>query len=190
MEIQAQQKNISLDFDFKSINEQAKNAHVAVAEKVQENDNKAKAKSKRGKAKGKAKPKHIPAKNFMLAMMEAVEKDQDTMSSQQITDAKATEEAVQLEANLYTHWMGELKYITSEIWGAKGDSSTLKKYMAIYSEQSAEGQSMESQQDGAVQADQGQTTSDATNLQMKAQMIQGINSVLSTLVNLLGRITA
>ena len=36
MEVQVQQKNISLDFDFNTVNELAKNAHIALAEKVQE----------------------------------------------------------------------------------------------------------------------------------------------------------
>ncbi|NGX48360.1 MAG: hypothetical protein K1000chlam3_01751 [Chlamydiae bacterium] len=143
-------------------------------------------------------PKHIPVSNFMLDLMKAVDKDQSTLSEQQVLDAKSTEIAVQIEANLYKYWMNELSVVTKEIanykyWAkqsGRSDSGELAYLTKFYALASAHAQSMESQQDGAVQADQGQTSMDATNLQMKAQMVQGVNSILSTLVNLLGRITA
>jgi hypothetical protein len=180
--------NTNLDYDIKKHQELAKNASLLVSAKVQEKETE----------KRKDLPLHPSEINFMLAMMEAVEKDQSTMSEQEITDAKATEVAVNLEGDLYSHWMGDLKKITEEIKKYKtlakdhnqSPAEYLKYLMSKYSTLSAEGQAMESQQDGAVQADQGQTTSDSTNLQMKAQMVQGINSILSTLVNLLGRVTA
>ncbi|NGX48401.1 MAG: hypothetical protein K1000chlam3_01792, partial [Chlamydiae bacterium] len=121
-----------------------------------------------------------------------------TLSEQQVLDAKSTEIAVQIEANLYDFWMDALAKVTQEIanykyWAkqsGRSDSAELAYLTKSYATDSAHAQSMESQQDGAVQADQGQTSMDATNLQMKAQMVQGVNSILSTLVNLLGRITA
>lgn len=143
-------------------------------------------------------PAHIPVNNFMLDMMKALDKDQNTLSEQQIIDAKSTDIAVQIEAALYKYWNAVLTKCAAKIADykaqAKKDGNKPEKEITIlskeYATDSALAQSSESQQDGTVQANQGQTSSDAMNLQMKAQMAQGINSILSTLVNLLGRITA
>jgi len=125
--------------------------------------------------------------NYMLALMGAVNKDQTTLSEQQITDAKSTMIATQLESNLYNYWM---KKLTSDAGNIPKSGKDIAYYQGIYQKDSAAAQSMETQQDGAVQASQGQTSSDATNLQMKAQMVQGVTSILTALVNYLGQVTA
>ncbi len=131
---------------------------------------------------------HVPVStNYMLALMEAVNKDQTTLSEQQITDAKSTMIATQLESNLYNYWM---KKLSSDAGKIPKSGDKIAYYQGIYQKDSAAAQSMETQQDGAVQASQGQTSSDATNLQMKAQMVQGVTSILTALVNYLGQVTA
>ena len=143
-------------------------------------------------------PKHIPVGNFMLAMMLAVEKDQTTLSSQQITDAKSTEIAVKIEANIYNFWINELDILSNDIANYKKEakiagrtpSAEMKYLVSYYSTMQTDAQKNETEQDAVVQANQGQASSDATNLQMKAQLVQGINSILTSLAALLGRITA
>jgi len=143
-------------------------------------------------------------RDYMFALMKAVSKDQNTLSYQQIIDAKTTELDVSIEANIYQYWTAKEqmwvadinKYINAQYKGHpdKGekeyDQKMVKHCQAEYSMVSAEGQSNASEEDGTVQAAQGQASSDAMNLSMKAQMVQGINNILTMLVNMLGRITA
>lgn len=131
--------------------------------------------------------------SFLFLMMKALEKNQTTESNQQITDAKSTEIAVTAEGKLYAYWNKQLETISGKIAGITGtsttDSNERANLMKEFQVDQSKAQSNQSQQDGAVQADQGQTSSDATNLQMQGQMVQGANSILSALVNFLGKIT-
>ncbi len=149
-------------------------------------------------------------KNFMFALMKAVEKDQTTLSQQQIVDSKTTMLQVKIEEQIYQYWNNDpsspinkaldkiskyAKYSgnhSDEKHSSKEehDTSEVNKWQAKYNAASAKAQSAENQQDGTVKASQGQTSSDASNLQMKAQMLQGINGLESALSNMLGRITA
>lgn len=127
--------------------------------------------------------------NFMLLLSEAVAKDQETESNQQIIDANSTEIATNLESTIYEHWIGILDYDTSMIQAAAKTGKNANNNVAIwqskYSENSAAYNSNTARQNGAIQADQGQTQSDATNLQSKAQTLQGVNQLLSSLANIL-----
>lgn len=143
-------------------------------------------------------PIHHLEGSFMYALMKAIEKDQNTMSEMQIINADSTMIAAKIESNLYGYWNAVLKkdadeveyYTTGKGSKEKDASKKAQKWQQQYNVDSAKAQSEESQQDGAVQGAQGQTSADASNLQMKAQMVQGVNSILTTLVNLLGRVTA
>lgn len=132
--------------------------------------------------------------SFLLLMMQALEKNQQTESNQQITDANSTELAVTAESKLYAYWNGKLEAISAQIAQITGtstqDSNDRANLMKQFQVDQSEAQSNQSQQDGSVQADQGQTSSDATNLQMQGQMVQGVNTILSALVNFLGKVTA
>lgn len=159
------------------------------------------------KAKGKTgKNEPIPLLpsarvNFMLAMLEAVMKDQTTLSQTEITDANSTELATTMETDIYQYWNGpdsplESDLVEIQAWAgispkddptAPGEAAYWQKK---YAQDSAKAQSSESSQDGMVQSAQGQTSSDASNLQTKAQMVVGMNSIESALSNMLGRITA
>ena len=134
--------------------------------------------------------------NFMYALMKAIMHDQSTMSQQQLTDAQSTMNATKFETAIYNYWKGKL---TQDAWyvqwnanngNSKTRSARVQAAQAKYSNANADAQMYESQQDAMVQSTQGQTQSDATNLQMKAQIQQAANSILTTLVNLLGTITA
>lgn len=132
--------------------------------------------------------------NFMLALMEAVSKDQNSMSKMQITDAQTTENAVSVENSLYNYWNQQLGFWSGVIAGinpnADNASYYIQQYQDDYNVTSAQGQANESQQDGMVQSGQGQTSTDASNLQMKAQMVQSVNDILSALTNMLGQVVA
>lgn len=136
----------------------------------------------------------VPAEriNFMYALMKAVGNDQDSMSLMQVTDAKTTMNAVNLEQMLYTQWNKVLQNDALAIQGVdpKSDnaSSIIQQLQSQYNVDSSKAQTEESQQDGATQSAQGQTSTDASNLQMKAQMVQGVNSIQSALTNMLGNI--
>lgn len=135
------------------------------------------------------------ANNFILAMMKAVSKDQSTLSQMQIVDANSTMLATKIEENIYEYWNGPHGPLArdegkiSDYAGSshKDASNEVTKWQTQYSEDSAKAQQYEQQQDGNVQSAQGQTSSDATNLQMKAQMVQGLNSILSTTSSLLNQ---
>lgn len=134
--------------------------------------------------------------NFILAMMEAVSKDQTTLSSQEITDAKTTELDVQSEENIYLHWNGDGSVNNKGVLGTdvdnvinnEGNTNAENALNAKYNKDSTTAQGIESQMDGTTQTAQSQTSADGTNLQMKAQLVQGLMSIMSTTSNLLGRL--
>ena len=135
--------------------------------------------------------------NYMLALMEAIQKDQSTMSEQQLVDAKSTMNATTFETDIYNYWKTQLQKDADAVTDAstsKGSdsdrSAKTNAAQAQFSKDNAVAQMNESQQDSLVQSTQGQAQSDATNLQMKASIAQAANSVLTTLVNLLGTIQA
>lgn len=152
----------------------------------------------------KAKEAHAPSAHaptsFMYALMKAMEKDQATISQQQITDAETAETDAQIETTIYNYYTYLLGYYAQLIAKyqdpdyQKHHKKSWKKDLADaqgqYNKYSAAAPSAEGQQDGAVQAAQEQTSSDASNLQMKVQLAQGIESILAALSALLGRITA
>ena len=128
--------------------------------------------------------------NFMYLLMKALEKDQNSLSSQEIADAKTTEFDVALEANIYGYWNTVLEGDAAAIKHDKKNSKKMKDEQAQMNADSTTANSNETMEDGTVQAAQGQTQTDASNLQMKAQMAQGVNSILLALSNMLGRIEA
>lgn len=133
-----------------------------------------------------AAPDHGPV-NFMLLLYEAINKDQNGMAQQQIVDAESTKISVGFEEKIYSVWNQLLETDATNILN---NPNQVQYYQSVYNTHSAEAQAGENDEDGTVQSQQGQTSSDAQNLQMKAQMVQGINSILTTLSGLLGRITA
>ena len=143
-----------------------------------------------------AQAKQSQPSNFMFDLIKAIMHDQSTMSWQQLTDAQSTLNATKFETAIYNYWKGILASAAANVeyqatHGHKNNrSSRVQAAQAAYSNDNADAQMNESQQDAMVQSTQGQTQSDATNLQTKAQMQQSANSILTTLVNMLGTITA
>ena len=142
------------------------------------------------------KSKQSQPSNFMFDLIKAIMHDQSTMSQQQLTDAQSTLNATKFETAIYNYWKGVLAAAAKNVQhqATSGDKDTrsarVQAAQAAYSNDNADAQMYESQQDAMVQSTQGQTQTDATNLQMKAQMQQSANSILTTLVNMLGTITA
>lgn len=138
--------------------------------------------------------------SFMYVLMEAMEKDQGSEEEAQIVDAETAKLAADVETNLYTYYTNAEAYWAQQVADidSKQHREAHKKSwkpdaaaaQAEYNKYVAMGQSAEGQQDGAVQAAQGQTSSDASNLQMKVQLAQGVESILATTSALLGRINA
>lgn len=136
--------------------------------------------------------------NPIYLLMCAVAKDQATLSNQQMVDAQTTEMAVKQEVDIYSIWNGtgptggpgilgyDVQLIETAIQEGKNPAAAQARYQA----DAAKAQAQESTADGSVQSGQQQTTTDAQNLQMKAQMAQGVNSILTTLSSLLGKLTA
>lgn len=134
--------------------------------------------------------KPAPRVNFMYAMMKAVGRDQDSMSLQQITDSKSTMLAVTMEQNMYRSWNGILQTDDQNISavdpGSDNAPSIINQLQSKYNVDASTAQSMESQQDGGmVQPLQGQASSDANNLGMKAQTMQGLNTLQAALSSIL-----
>ncbi|MBS0629830.1 MAG: hypothetical protein JSS30_06365 [Verrucomicrobia bacterium] len=132
--------------------------------------------------------------NFMYALMTAVGKDQDSMSMQQIVDSKTTMIDASIENAMYNHYnqilQNDAEAIQKVPEGQSWTSDEINKLQAQYNVDSSTAQSNESQQDGMVQSGQGQTSTDASNLQMKAQMLQAVNGIQSALTNMLGQVVA
>lgn len=135
-------------------------------------------------------PKHVSVTNFMLDLMQAVNKDDSTLSVQQMQDAKTTMLDTELQANILNYWMGELHSLGMDIWRNRDDTKYVAGLQGQYNADSSKEQAEVGEQQGATSAAEGQTRSDATNLQMKAQLVQSVNGILTALTNLLGRVTA
>ena len=153
----------------------------------------------------KATPHKPVLENFLLAMMEAVSNDNESLSNMQIVDAQTTMNATQLQEVLYTCYNEMLEQISKEIQQAAAggkereaggkhkatnNSSEVTALQAKYSTVSSEAQAAESTQSGTIQDAQQQTSADSQNLAMKVQMVQNLMSILTALSGMLGRITA
>ncbi|NGX39504.1 MAG: hypothetical protein KR126chlam1_00833 [Chlamydiae bacterium] len=131
--------------------------------------------------------KNLISGNFMLALMEAMKNNQQSMSTQQIIDANATEKNVEMETNIYDYW-NNTALPEALGWLKDASSKDVAYYQSLYNQWSSQAQAAEGQQDSQVQSSQGQTSTDASNLQSMAQYAQGVLSILSTLANMLGNI--
>ncbi len=166
-------------------------------------------------AEEKTPPVHIPeGVSYEYAEMLATEKDQSTLAKQQLVDARTTQCNVQITQKIYEYWNATGKvyksgpkkgqpcgggplfkwaawvnyYATENKHPTSADTTEVNRCQVQYNEASSRAQSSESQEDGATQASQAQANSDASNLQMKAQMVSAIMSIITTLSGMLGRI--
>lgn len=138
-------------------------------------------------------PLELPeSTNFMYALMKAVMHDQQTMARQQLVDAQSTLLATKFETAIYNYWKGMLDNLSQQVSdaAARGDTTAVKVDETLYSNANIQAHSNESQQDAMIQSTQGQTQADASNLAQKAQLVQGILTILTTLNNLLGNVIA
>jgi hypothetical protein len=148
----------------------------------------------------------IVHKNFMLALMEAVSKDQNTLSLQEIQDAQSTEASVKLEEGLYGYYNVNPNPLPSHDQTVPGgllgydafmlkqaaenhDQDGMTRWQSQYQADAARGQGAEGQLDGVVQSGQGQTSSDGANLGQKAELARILGSIATTTANLLGRLS-
>jgi hypothetical protein len=131
-------------------------------------------------------------RNFLYAMLNAVNKDQQTMQWQEISDSSTTTANAQIEENYYKTWDGILQSIAGSISKEAGNSSDpnqqakLQSLQAKYQADSTEAQTQQNVCDGATQAAQQTVGQDGSNLQNQAQLASTLNSVASNMASLLG----
>jgi len=130
-----------------------------------------------------------PRVNFMLELIEALNRNQDSLSKQQLTDANSTMIATTMEENMYAAWNQKLQTDDQNIQGVTSqtpdESNVLTKYQLQYNYDNSLASSNESQLQGLIESGQGQTSTDAQNLQMFAQITQSATSIMSTLTSML-----
>lgn len=144
-------------------------------------------------------PVHEPYRgNFMYALMKALEKDQNSLSQSQINQAEAAKIAGTVYLHIEQYWGAKCATDAKNAsWfaskGGRKDKhwkDKVTQWEQQYNEDNANGQCQEANAQAPVTSSQQTISSVASDLQTKAQMAQGVNSILATLSALLGRITA
>lgn len=133
-------------------------------------------------------------RNFLYAMLNAVNKDQQTMQWQEISDSQTTAADAQIEEGYYTEWDGLLQQDAANISaiangsnpGSQTNQAKLQADQAKYQSDSTEAQTQQNVCDGATQASQQTVGQDGSNLQNQAQLASTLNSVASNMASLLG----
>lgn len=137
--------------------------------------------------------------NFMFALLNAVANDQDSLSWQEVTDAKTTTNNTNIEDAIYQFTRDQLKtdasnlnnYInqhTKTLNGTQVNQKVLQRINELnttYQKDSTNAQSIQNQADSMVQGSQTQAGQDGQNLSTKAQLAQTMTSILSTLASIL-----
>lgn len=122
-------------------------------------------------------------RNFMFALLNAVNKDQNTEQWLQISDSKVTASDAGLESGCYTAWNTALTSIASLVQKYAAQTSGSKPNNPLTEEQSqyqlesTEAQTNETSMDGATQSAQQAVGQDGTNLQNQAQLAATLNSI-------------
>lgn len=126
----------------------------------------------------------MPERNFMFALLNAVNNDQNTEQWLQISDSNVTSQDAALEQDCYTSWNAALQRVSSEVQAqaANGGTSSnanpaLTEAQSIYQTDSTLAQTNETCMDGATQSAQQAVGQDGTNLQNQAQLAQTLNSI-------------
>lgn len=127
-------------------------------------------------------------RNFLYAMLNAVNKDQQTMQWQEIADSNTTIKDANIEEQYYSAWDTILQLQAASIATlAKGtNQSLLQAAQAKYQEESTTAQSQQNMCDGATQASQQTVGQDGSNLQNQAQLASTLSSVASNMASLIG----
>lgn len=129
--------------------------------------------------------------NCIAALMEAICKDQTTMSQDQITASNMALMDVTLQTNIVNYWTGGtgggvLGQDARDVANAGKDD--VAGAQAKYNAASSQYQAASSSADGLTQQTQQWVSNIGTNLQGKAQMAQTATTILSTTSGLLGRL--
>lgn len=127
-------------------------------------------------------------RNFLYAMLNAVNKDQQTMQWQEIADSNTTILDGNTEESYYSVWDTVLQAQAAVIAGdaKSGNSNQLQADQALYQEESTTAQSQQNMCDGATQASQQTVGQDGSNLQNQAQLASTLSSVAANMASLLG----
>lgn len=131
-------------------------------------------------------------RNFLYAMLNAVNNDQQTMQWQEIADSQTTTANAQLEEQYYSQWDLVLKNdaiaISQEAPKATtpGGQAQMTALQSKYQSDSTTAQTQQNECDGATQASQQMVGQDGSNLQNQAQLASTLNSVASNMASLLG----
>lgn len=120
-------------------------------------------------------------RNFLFAMLNAVNKDQSTMQWQEQTDSNSTILDANIENTYYKAWNSVLQKDAAAV-KSNANPSTEDQYTA----DSTTAQTQESMCDGATQASQQTVGQDGSNLQNQAQLASTLNSVASNVASLIG----
>lgn len=127
--------------------------------------------------------------NFLMELIEALNRNQISLSQQQLTDANSTMIATTMEEEMYVAWNQKLQVDDENIQGVTSqtpdESNVLTKLQLQYNYDNSQASSNESQLQGLIESGQGQTSTDAQNLQMFAQITQSATSIMSTLTSML-----
>lgn len=122
-------------------------------------------------------------RNFMFALLNAVNNDQNTMQWLQIADSQTTANDANIESNCYKAWNGVLSYMGKAVEYAAQKATktsaknTLTEYQQQYQIDSSMSQSNETSMNGATQSAQQAVGQDGTNLQNQAQLAATLNSI-------------
>ncbi len=132
--------------------------------------------------------------SFLYALLAAEQKDQNTMSYQQITDAITTQNNASMEEAIYQQSNAQLKTDASAVskfinshqsMSTSADTATLQQLNVKYQSDSTQCQTYQNTADSTVQASQTQVGQDGQNLANKAQLVQTMLSISSTMSSLL-----
>lgn len=127
--------------------------------------------------------------NFMFALITALEREQTSESNQQASDAESTMLSTTMLENMTNSWNAVLKQANGVVQSINKDtpdeSNAMTKAQLAYNYDNSLSNSNTSQLQGTVQAEQGQTSSDATNMQMMTQIMQSATSIMQTLTSIL-----
>ncbi len=125
--------------------------------------------------------------NFMMAMINAVDRSQMSLSGMQAIDGQSTIAAAEVEKEISDEWNGPngtLAQDAKAVANAKSDNDRAAA-QAKFQEDSARAQSEISTGDGLTQQEQNLSSMDSSNLQKIVECATAVNSIGSTLASAL-----
>ncbi len=133
--------------------------------------------------------------NYLLLVMNAVDRSVAAGNNQMISDAQATKLDINIEENEYNIYTAKIDAAQVKVNTAatnvgnnpksQKDAAALTAAQTAFQNTETEEQTYTQQADSAVQAQQNQTGQDSSTLQQKVQLEAAINQILGTLTSAL-----